>query len=85
MSTSVDELGEWFDEGVRQGATHMVVAVDTFSHEDFPVYVKPSQDVQEVVAKYTDAEQFLRVMEVYSLTGDRASQLAPGTRVWNVA
>lgn len=82
MNTSVASIGAWFDRGVAEGATHMIVVCDSFDHEDYPVFVKPTEDVREVEKKYR-AASMQRVMEVYSLTKDKAEQTKPGTRVFN--
>ena len=44
--TTKHEIAQWFDRGVSEGATHMIVVCDTFDHEDYPVYVTPSDDVR---------------------------------------
>lgn len=36
----------WFDAGIAQGGTYMLVAVDEFEWEDYPVYVEPGGDVR---------------------------------------
>lgn len=38
--TTRNDIAQWFEEGKALGATHMIVAVDTYDHEDYPVYVK---------------------------------------------
>lgn len=85
MGTTRSDLSGWFDEGVKQGATHMVVVCDTFSHEDFPVYVMPDGDVQKVVAEKgagprgaAENRSMSRVMEVYAMHLDKAMQLSEG-------
>lgn len=75
MSTSKWELGLWFDRGVAQGATHMIVVCDTFDHEDYPVYVMPGQNVRAEAAKY-DGKNMQIIMEVYHLQLDRDTQMA---------
>jgi hypothetical protein len=55
-----------FEEGKKEGATHMIVVCDTFDYEDFPVYVKKGEDVREIVQKYKDPDRMSKVMEVYS-------------------
>ena len=79
MAATKEELALWFDEGVRQGASHMVVVCDTFDHSDYPVYVpaRPAvgQAVADVVAQYATAPMS-RVLEVYDLHLDRDEQLA---------
>ncbi len=52
----------------------MIVVCDTFDHEDYPVYVKPGEDVRKKYAEY-DGPNMQRVMEVYALHLDLESQL----------
>lgn len=81
MAASVGDIRRWFEAGVEQGATHMIVVCDTFDYEDFPVYVAPDQNVQEILRRRGDNME--RVMEVYNLAMDKETQLIPGSRVWN--
>ena len=78
--TTRDELRLWFDEGVAQGASHLVIATDTWDWEDFPIYVRADQDVSAIVQKH-QADEATRVMEVYDLGADRAEQLE-ARRTW---
>jgi hypothetical protein len=80
MSTSIAELSLWFDRGIAEGATHMVVVCDTFDHEDYPVYCNSEKEARE---KYANPGNMQRVMEVYHLSSDKASQMIGGTRVLN--
>lgn len=73
MSTTVTEINQWFDDGVKRGATHMIVVCDTFDHTDYPVYVMPGTDAREEFQRHQSNMQ--RVMEVYSLKQDKAKQL----------
>ncbi len=71
-----DDLGRWFDEGVKKKATHMVVVCDTFDGSDYPVYVMPGEDALEVASRYRwNDEKMTRVMEVYDLRLDKQAQL----------
>lgn len=74
MSTTVEMLSRWFDEGSRQGATHMIVVCDQFDFEDFPVYVAPGEDPAAAVDREAGRE-LQRVMEVYCLSMEKAAQL----------
>jgi hypothetical protein len=82
MAASRDDLSRWFDEGVRQGATHMVVVCDTFDWEDFPVYVMPGDVAEDVVRQRSNPNQMSRVMEVYNLSMSKAEQMQTA-RVFN--
>lgn len=72
----LNEIKDWFETGLKskEGYTHMLVVCDTFNYEDYPVYVKPSEDVKKVEEKYSKDMQ--RVMEVYSLTASLDEQLS---------
>ena len=76
MAVSKDDIRRWFKEGQKEKATHMIVVVDTFDYGDFPVYVKPGQDVREVEKAHNDLDKMLKVMEVYNLTLDMEAQMA---------
>jgi len=69
MATTREDIALWFKEGQQQGATHMIVACDTFDWEDYPVYVSPQEDVRKKVAEQE------KVMEVYSLSKSLDMQL----------
>lgn len=75
--TGITEISRWFDRGVEQGASHMIVVCDTFDYEDYPVFVSPEEDARERANKCS-AGNMQRVMEVYSLSKDKASQLNEG-------
>jgi hypothetical protein len=72
--TTPDRIGEWFDEGVARGATHMIVVSDTWDHEDAPHYVMPGKNPREE-AQEIAKEEYTRVMEVYALHLPKHSQL----------
>jgi hypothetical protein len=69
MATTKIDILKWLLEGSKQGATHLVVATDTWDWEDYPVYVMPDQDVLKIVADHA------KVMEVYKLSLDWRTQL----------
>jgi hypothetical protein len=68
-------IGEWFDEGKRFKATHLIVVCDTYDHEDYPVYAFSEQGARQVVAEHNGVNM-QRVMEVYNLSLSKAKQLA---------
>lgn len=74
MAATRADISKWFDEGVADGATHMIVVCDDFDYEDYPVYVPADVDVRKVHDKY-DGINMQRVMEVYNLSMNRELQL----------
>lgn len=79
--TSKMTIGEWFDRGKKEGARYMIVVCDTFSYEDYPAYVKPTEDINERI-NYFRRSPMQRIMEVYDLEMSRGDQLT-APRVFN--
>jgi hypothetical protein len=75
-------IAKWFAEGVDQDATHMIVVCDQFDYEDYPVYVKPGQDVHKKVTEYL-ALPMQKIMEVYDLRKPMMEQVYSADRVFN--
>lgn len=84
MGTSVQEIKRWFERGVEDNATHMIVVCDTFDWEDFPVYVSENEDFYSVYNKYTGGQNMARIMEVYDLHMNKEEQLDGAGRVHNL-
>ena len=74
MAASKACVSEWFDRGIGQGATHLLVVCDTFDHEDYPVFAHGDPAALE---RYDalDGKNMQRVMEVYDLRDDKDGQL----------
>jgi len=62
MSTSVADLRGWFNQGLQQNATHMIIMCDTFDYEDYPVYVSRGENPRDV-----QTPSMGRIMECYSM------------------
>ncbi|MDP2934656.1 MAG: hypothetical protein Q8N59_02755 [bacterium] len=74
MAATWEDIKKWFEAGVKEGATHMIVVCDTFDYDDYPVYVSKDEDVQGEYNKY-HGKNMQQVMEVYSLRLDMEMQL----------
>lgn len=72
--TSKDTLRYWFDRGIDEGATHMIVVCDTYDHSDYPVYVDANQNVRDV--EKDQRGNMRQVMEVYDLRMSCEDQMA---------
>jgi hypothetical protein len=79
MATTKTEIREWLERGKTQKATHLVVRVDTFDYEDYPVFCFSKEEAR---MKASDTSNMQRTMEVYDLNKDWDAQLAQH-RVWN--
>lgn len=80
--TTRAEIISWFKQGVKSDCTHLIVACDTFSHDDYPVWVgnktpwggHDNADFWEVYDQRDD-KNLQTIMEVYDLTMDMDSQM----------
>jgi hypothetical protein len=74
MAASRQDIAGWFDEGAKDGATHMIVVCDTFDHDDYPIFCKGAAACLDQYKKH-DGANMQRVMEVYDLRADKAEQM----------
>jgi hypothetical protein len=75
--TSKAEISNWFDDGLKQNATHMIVVCDTYDHEDFPIYAF-SDDGCVISYNIAQHSPMQRVMEVYDLRQPKEAQMNQG-------
>lgn len=75
MAATREDIARWFDAGISQGATHMIVVCDTYDWGDYPVYVTPPEDARRKADEYRK-KSMQQVMEVYDLNMDKAMQMA---------
>lgn len=81
--TTKNELNEWFEEiGSPQKHSHMIVVTDTYDYEDYPVYVKLSENVHDVLAKIEN-QSMSKITEIYSYSQGILPQLEE-RRAWNI-
>jgi len=72
--TTKERIRKWLERGIAEGATHVIVATDTFDYGDYPVNVMPGDDPRERAEELRN-EKMTKVMEVYSLRMDIEDQL----------
>jgi len=86
--TSQAEIREWL-KTAPEGATHMVVVVDKFDYDDYPVYY-PDELFSDLLGEktlanvidYYQTRPMSGVMEVYALHLDHEAPLAE-RRAWH--
>lgn len=74
MGASRDDIERWLGNAKRRGATHLIVACDTFSYDHYPVLVMPGEDVLKKEAE-TLKGGMTTVEEIYNLSMDIQAQL----------
>lgn len=76
MATTQLDISRWFDQGLKEGATHMLIVCDTFDHSDYPVYLTLGENIEQVHSDYINGKfSMQKVMEIYSMKLDKESQL----------
>jgi hypothetical protein len=74
------DLRRWLAAGKQMQATHVVVKTDTFSSEDYAIYVYADEDAR-TIAETNEAME--KTKEVYDLSKDFEAQMNED-RAWNV-
>lgn len=69
MSALRSDIKRWLESAKNQGATHLIVACDTWDLENYPVYVTPGQSVGSTYVGIM-ASSMQTVDEVYSLVSE---------------
>ena len=60
----------WLREAKEKGATHVISVCDTFSWEDYPVFVMPGEKLETVRAEY-DGLNMQKINDVLEVDSER--------------
>lgn len=82
MSATKQDIRDWLIQARAKGATHLIVALDTFDYDNYPVYVFSHEDIEECV-EIIKSKSMQSVDEVYNLSLDIEAQLC-ARHVWNI-
>lgn len=82
MPASKDEVSRWFDEAKLDGATHLIVATDTFDHDDYPVHVRNTEDFWMTFDLHNKESNMQRVTGVYDMSLPKDEQVDE-IRAWH--
>jgi hypothetical protein len=72
MSITRDHIWDWLQEAEDEGATHVVIRSDDFSHEYYPCRCFSASEAR---AKANESGNMQRTIEVYNLALDWDKQL----------
>jgi hypothetical protein len=64
MTATLGDIDRYIEEGQDQGARWVIIAVDRWDHDNYPIYVQADEDFWD---KYPDANNMQGVDEVYDL------------------
>jgi len=71
MTATRQDIRDWIEEGIKRGATHVVIMCDTFDYENYPSYIMPGEDPRDKCSY----ENMQRPDECYDLRIDIEAQL----------
>jgi len=82
MSASKQDIRRWLKEAKgKKNCTHLIVALDTFDYENYPVFVFKRDNISECV-ETIQGEDMQSVNEVYNMSMNIEEQLS-AAHVWN--
>jgi len=64
-----EDLIKWFQKGVRNNQSHMIVVCDTYDYDDYPVYINSLEEFEEEY-KRVFSHSSKTIMEIYDLKID---------------
>lgn len=76
MAATRLDIIRWFEHGVGEGNTRMIVWCDTYDYEDYPEYTDKTGDDLRVYALGENGKNMKKLMEVYDLTASMDAQMA---------
>ena len=74
MAVTKQDIRDWLERAKAKGATHLIVACDTFDWDDYPVFVMPNEDARKKAEEH-NGPNMTKLMEVYKLDMDWDQQL----------
>lgn len=77
----MNSLSTWVIAGTAQNATHLIMVMDHFDYDTYPVYVLPTDNVLDVINKYR-FKSMQRIVDVYELSDSKAVKV---TKSYSVA
>ncbi len=72
----------WLDKAREKGATHLIVALDRYHYNNYPVYVSSNEDVITEINRI-ESSSLQGIDEVYNMSMDIDEQLSQ-ERVYNI-
>jgi len=75
MSATLQDIKRWLDEAKKDNATHLIVAVDRYDHDNYPIYVTSDKDVQKEIERIDNASM-QGIDEVYNMSMPIDKQLS---------
>ncbi len=69
-AATLKDIKQWFQNGMQQKASWMIIATDTYDYSDYPIYCQTETEARETIATAG------KIMEVYDLHAPQEPQMA---------
>lgn len=81
MSTSNEQLENWFNDGIENNQRWMLIICDTYEWSDYPVYFSADQkdECLKRISQAQAGDNMQRLMECYDFDISKSKQLGGGT------
>lgn len=66
MAATAEDVNRWKQKAIIKGSRYLVSVCDTFDYDDYPVYCKDEEELEEAKAKY-DGSNMQRINEVIDM------------------
>ncbi len=81
MTATMWDLKQWVLKPRDPSARWVIIACDTYDHDNYPIYVGPDENIQEKAAEVR-AQNMTKIDEIYDLhEGDKDNWFASRKRV----
>ena len=75
MSATLQDIKHWIAKAKEHKATHLIVAVDRYDHDNYPVYVTNDENVHKEIERLDNASM-QGIDEIYNMSMDIDKQLS---------
>jgi len=82
MTATLQDIHRWIAKAKEKGASHLIIAVDTYDHENYPVYIGYNENIKKEIGRIRSAE-LQGIDEIYNMSMDIDKQLAED-RAYNI-
>ncbi len=83
MTATLQDIQNWLKYAKEEGASHLIVAVDRFNFENYPVYISHDQKIEKEI-KRIENQDLQGIDEIYNMSIDIDKQLAFCGKVYNI-
>lgn len=82
MTATRQDIEYWLNVAKIKDSSHLIIAVDKFDYENYPVYIKKDQLIEKEI-RHIQSQSMQGIDEIYNMSMDINQQLNQ-QRAWNI-